>query len=456
MKDSILKSLSVLTLLLATTLSCAATTAKGPMVRNELPNPGLDAQVNIVPMVKKHTGTVYTVETLPLNAALYYDGVKIEEEGFTLTDPNKVTIDPEDGDITAVFTYTSRDALENVTEPRSIIMRFFNIELSGFVFHDFDGNTKVDGEKISTLDGETLFIALVNAESKILVSKKVSEDGTYSFDNKDGVQPYKNYAIVISSKKNTLNAVFPDTLAPSGENINSKSKGKDRVKDGIAVVHVKDKDISQIDFGLDIRPLAEDKTARQQLNPGGKEQVTVPTLTGSDEEDGGKVRYYILTLPQNAILFHKGRKINKAGTEIKDPSRLTLDPDDGDMNVSFAYVTVDYAGVTSAPAKIDMTFIGLTISGFVFEDGDGDTHINGNPISTVDSKELHLMLMNDRNIVLASKAIDENGTYSFNGKDGIVPGSIVSLVGSVTTKGTFTIFVPIYKSEASFGKSVTA
>ncbi|MCD6212166.1 MAG: hypothetical protein J7J02_04200 [Sulfurovum sp.] len=436
MKDSILKSLSVLTLLSATTLSYAATTVKGPMVRNELPNPGLDARVNIVPMVKKHTGTVYTVETLPLNAALYYDSVKIEEEGFTLTDPNKVTIDPEDGDITAVFTYTSRDALGNVTEPRSIIMRFLNIELSGSVFHDFDGNTKVDGEKISTLDGETLFITLVNAESEILASKKVSQDGTYDLDNKDGVQPYKNYAIVISGKKNTLNTVFSDTVAPSGENINSMSKGKDRVKDGIVVVRVKDKDISQIDFGLDIRPLAEDKTARQQLNPGGKEQITVPTLTGSDEEDGGKVRYYILTLPQNAILFHKRQKISKAGTEIKDPSRLTLDPDDGDMNVSFEYVTADYAGVTSSPAKVDMTFIGLTISGSVFEDGDGDTHINGNPISTVDGKVLHVMLMNDRNIILASKAVDENGTYSFNGKDGIVPGLTYRLVLSTRSRAS--------------------
>ena len=247
-----LKSLSVLTLLTATTLTYASASSKGPLVIHELPNPGMDARINIVPMVKNHMGKHYTIVKLPLNATLYYDGVKIEKAGFTLTDPNQVTIDPEDGDITSVFTYTSTNVKGNESVPRNIIMRFLNIELSGSVFHDHDGNAEVDGKTLSNLDGEPLFVTLVNAEGKVLSSKVVLEDGTYCFDNKDGVQPYQNYAMIIGTKNNVLSVDLPDTWAPSGENVNSLSKGRDKHKDGTVVVQVKDKSVSKIDFGLDM------------------------------------------------------------------------------------------------------------------------------------------------------------------------------------------------------------
>ena len=155
-----------------------------------------------------------------------------------------------------------------------------------------------------------------------------------------------------------------------------------------------------------------------QLNPGAKNKVTIPTLTGRDKEDGKKVRYYILSLPEKGTLFNNGQKINKAGLEIKDPSKLTMDPRDGDVEVSFDYVTVDHAGVTSSPAKVKMPFLGLTISGYVFDDGNGDTTINGKVISNLDEKPLYVMLLNDRDMILASKAVDENGSYHFDGTDG--------------------------------------
>ncbi|HHO65735.1 MAG TPA: hypothetical protein ENJ71_04385, partial [Epsilonproteobacteria bacterium] len=400
-----------------------AENVKGPIIRHEQLNPGLDRQVNIVPMRKYKSEVTYTVTTLPRHGTLYYDGVKIEDPGFTLNDPNKVTIDPEDGNITAVFSYTSTDSAGNVSAPRNIIMRFLDIQISGSVFHDYDGNGIVDGDRISNLNGEPLYVTLVNKENRILSSKLVSKKGRYRFDNSDGLQPNTNYAIIISTQKNVFSSILPEKWSYSGENINSLGRGKDGHKDGIIVVKVREKDIADIDFGLDIRPVAENKKQPTQLNPGGETQVVVPVLEGSDAENGEKVRFYISELPKNATLYNNGKEVSKAGIEIKDPDRLTLDPDDGDQSVVFHYVTADKIGVLSYPAIVEMSFSGLTISGQVLNDGNKNEIVDGQPISALDDSKLYVTLLNDRNIVLGSVETDAEGRYRFDGTQGVVPES---------------------------------
>ena len=189
------------------------------------------------------------------------------------------------------------------------------------------------------------------------------------------------------------------------------------------VVRLRDKSIDGIAFGLDIRPVAVDKKQESQLNPGAKHQVVVPNLEGSDEENGEKVRYFITSLPENATLYDNTKKVRKAGLEVKDVSMLTLDPDDGDQVVHFNYVTADYAGVASEPAKVEMSFSGLSIAGQVLNDGNGDTKVDGTPISSLEERSLNVTLLNDENIILATTAVDANGSYHFDGTQGVMPKS---------------------------------
>jgi len=428
MKCSKLLLYSAVTLFSLTSVCTAQSVIQGPIVRHEQFNPGLDARVNVVPMVKETQGKTYTIVKLPLNATLYYDDVKIDEENFSLTDPNKVRIDPEDGDITAVMAYTATDVDGKVSEPRNIIIRFLGLQISGSAFHDFDGNGKVDGKRVANLDGEALYITLINKEEKVLSSKPLLENGRYTFNNSDGIQPNTNYALIISTKKNAYQSVLPAKWAASGENINSLGKGKDERKDGIIVVHVEQKNIRDIDFGLDIKPLAKDKKLLTQLNPGENTQVPVPALEGSDEENGEKVRYFLSTLPQKATLYDNGKKVLKAGIEIKDTSKLTLDPDNNDQRVEFSYVTADDAGVISSPAMVTMPFVGLSISGYLFNDGDGDARVNGKPISHIDDVPMYITLLNDKNSILASTSLSDEGKYKFDGTHHIRPNSQYTLV----------------------------
>ena len=192
---------------------CAASvwgnaTVPGPLIRPEQPNPGLNAQVPILPMLKSYKHVAYRVEKLPLNATLYYDGREIEA-GFTLTDPNKVTIDPDDGNVTAVFSYVSENSEGAVSEPRNIIMRFYDLEVSGFVFYDAEGNGLIDGAPISNLDGKQLYVNLVNRAQEVIASKAVDAKGNYRFHTADGLQPNHKYALILSTEKNSLRSMLP-------------------------------------------------------------------------------------------------------------------------------------------------------------------------------------------------------------------------------------------------------
>jgi hypothetical protein len=410
---------------------------KAPIVPKILPNPGLNAQVNILPMKKYKTETSYEVLELPKNARFYYDGDRIEQAGVIITDPNKVTIDPDDGDLTVFFSYKARHSDGQISEPRMIIMRFADLQISGSVYYDFDGNAKVGGESITHLDGEPLFVTLVNKENMILSSKALSPEGTFSFNNRDGIQPNSHYRIVVGTKEGALSSLLPMKWASSGENINSLSKGRDKHKDGAVLVPVKEKNIADIAFGLDIRPLAISKKHATQPNPGLDNHVPVPELEGSDKEDGKAVRYYIISLPDNAVLYDNGKKVTTAGKEIKHPGKMMLDPKDGDQKVHFTYVTADSAGVVSPVANIEMTFAGLKISGKIFNDGDGKKPVSGKPISQIDGEALYVTLINAKNSILGSQAVDESGRFHFDGTGGIVPESQYKIILS-TKRGAKT------------------
>ena len=432
MKYSTLVVFGTLLFAVFSSASMAGQTIERPVVKSQQLNPGLDARVQVVPLVKKDPAHIYTITKLPLHGTLYYNGKKIETAGFRLDDPKRLYVDPDNGNITVVFLYTTTDMnTGEISEEDTIIMPFLDIQISGSVFHDSNGNSIVDGKKISEIEGEQLYISLVNKNEKILSSKPVSSDGTYMFNNNDGLQPRTNYALVLSTRQASLSSVLPEKWSPSGEIIASQMQKKEPTRDGIIVVNLHDKNIDSINFGVDIHPLAKKITAPVQLNPGGDARVTVPALKGSDEDNSDPVRFFLTSLPENATLYDNGKEVKKANVLISDPDTLSIDPIDGDQNVVFHYVTADNAGVISKITPVTMPFLGLNISGQVLQDGNGDKTVNGIPVSHIDQRPLYISLFNAKGKLLASVAVDENGSFAFNGENGIVPNSDYTLVLSV-------------------------
>ena len=440
MKFSTILILSALATAMTVTTSYAQDIKK-PTIDKIRPNPGLNAQVKLLSSASQSNLT-YTIVKLPEKAILYYDGVKIENQGYTLDDPSKLTVDPIDGDVTVVFTFTVTTVSGEISDLQTIIIPFSDISISGSVFHDFDGNGIVDGERIYHLHDKLLYVTLINSQNEIVASKSVNEKGRYSFNNSDGLQPNQNYAVIISTKLNLFQSILPEAWSYSGESINSQSKKKDSQKDGAIVVKLREKPVTEVDFGLDIRPFAKSFTPKSQLNPGYNVTVPVPKLEGSDEENGKKVRYLLSSLPTNAILYENGKKITKDNIEIKKPSTLTIDPDDGNQEVTFTYVSADNVGVVSHPANIRMDFTGLSISGTLFEDGNSDLKVEGKVLSHIGDTPLFVTLLDEKKKVLASTPLTEDGTYSFDGNNGIVPNHNYRII--LTTKsGGSTSILPL-------------
>jgi uncharacterized repeat protein (TIGR01451 family) len=102
-----------------------------------------------------------------------------------------------------------------------------------------------------------------------------------------------------------------------------------------------------------------------QINPGGTNTVQVPTLVGNDPEDGALGSgnsFKIVALPTNGVLYYNGTIISPGQTISNyDPTKLTIDPNNGALTVSFSYAAIDSAGlVDPTPATVSMPFTSAT------------------------------------------------------------------------------------------------
>ena len=174
----------------------------------------------------------------------------------------------------------------------------------------------------------------------------------------------------------------PTNWVNTGEN-NAASTvvGSDGTVNGIsAPFDVVGADVIDRNFGIDQLPDTTNVTGAVQPNPGGTIQVQVPTLIGSDPEDGAKGAgntFIISTLPDPAtmgLLYYNGVLVT-AGQIITnyDPTLLTIDPVDGALSAVFTVASVDAAGkVDPTPATVTVPFSQLIITGNVFNPAVGD------------------------------------------------------------------------------------
>ncbi len=403
-------------------------------------NPGTDVQVNVIDLnvsdSEDTTPSTVTIKTVPSNGTLYYDGVEVvANQVIENFDNSKLTLDPNNGSLTVSFTYTTTDGSGVESDIATIAMPFKGLKISGNIFNDGNNNGIVDGDLTSKADEVALYAVLLDSNGNFMAREAIKADGSYDFDGLDGIVPNSTYNVVLTSDANGTTAMLPTTWTNAdGEHIGADT-GLDRVADGAIKVVVTTKDIPEINFGINKRPVADDKTEPEQLNTSRDAQYVVPTLTVSDKEDGVPAVITIRTLPTNGTLYYEGTPVEVNAT-IADPSKLTIDPDDGDQNVTFTYTSTDVTGAISDPATVVMPFIGVKISGYIFADGNNDETVNGTQIATVDGVQLYATLLNENNETLATVAIDSNGSYLFENKDGVYPNNNYHVVLSTEANAT--------------------
>jgi uncharacterized repeat protein (TIGR01451 family) len=233
------------------------------------------------------------------------------------------------------------------------------VSLQGTVFNDADGSKLLNGTESGTNAGG-LNAVLVDSTNKVVVTTTVAANGTYTFNS---VPANANYTVQITTATATIGSTPPAVTLPSnwvstGENLNSTIDG---TVDSKLTVAVTTSNVTGINFGIEQLPDTTAVAGTAQSNPGGTTTVQVPTLAGTDPEDGvlgsGK-SFKIVTLPTNGTLTYNGSAVT-AGQTISsyNPVLLQLDPNDGAITVSFTYGAVDAAGqVDPTPTTVTMPF----------------------------------------------------------------------------------------------------
>jgi trimeric autotransporter adhesin len=236
------------------------------------------------------------------------------------------------------------------------------IQISGTVWDDANNSANNTFTNIFTAgesgtNGGGLYAILVNnATGLVLDSSPVNDGttgtkGTYKFTQAPANS--SNLSIRLSPTAGVVGLAAP--AAAINSNWTNTSPLTTAAFSTVATNLVQD-------FGIEQLPDTTALSPASQTNPGGTVKVQVPTLAGTDPEDGalgsGK-SFKIVTLPTNGTLYYNSlaATIGQVIT-IYDPTKLTLDPTaTGADTVTFTYAAIDAAGKQDlTPATVSISF----------------------------------------------------------------------------------------------------
>ncbi|WP_420459749.1 DUF6923 family protein [Neolewinella sp.] len=234
--------------------------------------------------------------------------------------------------------------------------------LSGNVFVDANGLTDgtVNGTGTGVAGTVPLFATLIQLNS-VVASVAVNSDGTYAFEGDfEG-----DHQVRIGRNQGTKGAATPTQSLPgthvfTGDNIGTAA-GSDGSPNGrLSFTLALGDNLSDINFGINTKPTAEDVDGDPQTNPGGTSRVQVPTLVVADAEDGTPTTIRITQIPDattEGVLYYNGSRINSArNVSNYQPELLQFDPVDGQIVIDFLYAARDRANTQSNQATVTMDF----------------------------------------------------------------------------------------------------
>jgi uncharacterized repeat protein (TIGR01451 family) len=279
---------------------------------------------------------------------------------FTLcVTPNAGTTTPDTTRINAIsFMDNQVDAANNTT---LFVDKTTNIpvNVSGTVWQDKNGSANGTFSNIFST-GETgtnagsLNAILVNSSGKVIASAPVATNGTYTFSNVSGNQT--GITIRLSATAGVDGEDAPPVWDPTGTGWTNTSPLTTAAFDLVT------SNLANQDFGIERSPDTTTINSPTQSNPGGTTEVrSIAVLAGTDPEDGalgtGK-NFKIFGPATNGKIYYNGVEILGSTTiDNYNPTLLTVDPNDGNVNVTFTYAAIDAAGKEDpSPATVTIPF----------------------------------------------------------------------------------------------------
>jgi len=404
--------------------------------------------------------------------------------------PNSViSIDPINGAVTPVIPYTVTDNAGKLSPaPANVTVPFTDLILSGKVYDDGNGvsNSLIDGTLISAAGANALYANLVNASTGNVVGSTPLVSGTYTFNTSTGLEGNKNFNVVLSTVAGITGSTTgaTSTLTSNWVSTAEGSGLGDGTPNGLLLVSMAGSSITTgADFGIEQLPVAVGSTLAAQLNPGGTQNVTITNNFPSTDADGtvgtininsfptfvtsitvGTTTYYASaaaipgTCPTATCLaFPASGGVNVPATSGVPNTAISIDPVNGAVTPVIPYTVTDNAGkLSAAPANVNVPFTDLSLSGKVYDDGNGTTNslIDGTLISAAGANPLYANLVNATTGNVVGSVTISGGNYSFNTGTGleinknynVVLSTVAGVVG--TTTGATSTLTPNWVSTA--------
>ena len=251
------------------------------------------------------------------------------------------------------------------------------INLSGNVFNDFTGltNSLVDGSAIQMIEGNQLYVNLVNQLNIVVLTTAVLPDGSFSLSG----APLGNLMLQLSTNQGTPGNTPPAVeLDPEWVYVSDKAGtgAPAQNNNGIINISVGANNITELDFGIQKRPTAQTSALPAQQNPGGTIKVTVPaSLFANGDFDGGAVSAILIAdfpIGANTITIngteYDALSFPPAGVTVpvdgsgQPTQTIEVDPVDGDVTVVIEYFAIDNTNtVSSAAGSVSLPFTSAPI-----------------------------------------------------------------------------------------------
>jgi len=329
------------------------------------------------------------------------------------------------------------------------------IDLSGNLFNDVDGLTdmSIDGNLFNDPEGTPVYVSLLNSNGMVIATAPIAADGSYQFLDIDNDSTYS--LVIHTNPSGSTTPDLPANWVNTGDNVGAGANG-DGTNNGIITgIMAMGVDITDVNFGIQERPETDTITAPIQSNPGMGNLVTVdPALFGGIDTSAGTTSdidsIRLTTFPTNIdSIIINGVSYTSAtwpagGVAIPtnasgEPAwTIQIDPIDGSPTADIPYTTIDQAGYKDlSPGYVKLPF-GLSLSGNVFNDGNGltDSTVNGSGINNPSGTQLYANLLNAAGEVIATTPIAADGSYSFDGLTENTDYSVIIDVNAQTVGAT--------------------
>ncbi len=316
------------------------------------------------------------------------------------------------------------------------------VTVSGTVFNDINGGT-INGTGTNA-GGLTAYIVSVSS-SNTVAKATVAADGTYSLPN----IPPSTYTLRISTDATGVIGAAPPAVAlpanyaSTGEGVGASPTTADATVNSITDITVGPTNLTNVNFGIQQRPTAQNNANVSQTNPGGTIQLPVAATsftTNATDPDGGTIASYQISFPTgadsitvngtsySATTFATAFPAGFAVVPVANIGNITVDPTGtGNTSVVIPFRPVDNAGFASSTqhsATVPFT-TSVSVSGTVFNDIDGGT-INGT--GTNGGGLTAYIVSGSTTIAKATVAAD--GTYNI---PAIAPGAYTVRISTDTT-----------------------